>query len=63
MSLHSLYTEENVVFEEKVLGTWVDDPNSPEATWEFNRIEEPENAYRLVFSDKDGKKARLLYIW
>ena len=56
MSLHSLYTKENVVFEEKLLGTWVDDPNSPEATWEFNRIEESENAYRLVFSDKDGQK-------
>jgi hypothetical protein len=56
MSLHSLYTKENVVFEEKLLGTWVDDPNSPEAIWKFNRIEEPENAYRLVFSDKDGQK-------
>ncbi len=56
MSLHSLYTKENVVFEEKLLGTWVDDPNSPETTWEFNRIEEPKNAYRLVLSDKDGKK-------
>ncbi len=56
MSLHSLYTKENVVFEEKLLGTWVDDPNSPEATWEFNRIEEPENAYKLFFSDDKGKK-------
>ncbi len=56
MSLHSLYTKENVVFEEKLLGTWMDDPNSPETIWEFNRIEEPENAYRLVLSDKDGKK-------
>ena len=56
MSLHSLYTKENVVFEEKLLGTWVDDPNSPETTWEFNRIEEPKNAYRLVLSDKDGQK-------
>ena len=56
MSLHSLYTKENVVFEEKLVGTWVDDPNSPEATWEFNRIEEPENAYRLVFTDKNGQK-------
>jgi hypothetical protein len=56
MSLHSLYTKENVVFEEKLLGTWVDDPNGPDTTWEFSRIDEPENAYRLVFSDEDGKK-------
>ena len=38
MSLHSLYTEENVVFEEKLLGTWVDDPNSPETIWEFRLL-------------------------
>ena len=34
----------------------MDDPNSPETTWEFYRIEEPNNAYNLVFSDKEGKK-------
>jgi len=56
LSLHSLYTEEDVVFEEKLLGTWLEDPNSPEATWEFNRIEEPNNAYNLVLSDEEGKK-------
>jgi len=56
MSLHSLYAKEDVVFEKKLLGTWVDDPNNPETTWEFNRIQEPNNAYRLVFSDEDGKK-------
>jgi hypothetical protein len=56
MSLHPLYTEKDVVFEERLLGIWVDDPNSPEITWEFNRIEEPNNAYNLVFSDEEGKK-------
>ena len=56
MSLHPLYTEKDVVFEERLLGIWVDDPNSPEITWQFNRIEEPNNAYNLVFSDEEGKK-------
>ncbi len=56
LSLNSLYTEENVAFDRKLLGTWIDDPNSPEVTWEFERLEEPNNAYRLVFSDKDDKK-------
>ena len=56
MSLHSLYTKKDVVFEEKLLGTWVDDPNNPETTWEFKRIEEPNNAYSLLFSDDEGKK-------
>ena len=56
MSLHPLYTEKEVVFEERLLGRWIDDPNSPETTWEFNRIEEPKSAYNLVFSDEEGKK-------
>ncbi len=56
MSLHPLYTEKDVVFEERLLGRWVDDPNSPETTWQFNRIDEPNNAYNLVFSDEEGKK-------
>ena len=56
ISLHPLFTKENLVFEEKLLGTWVDDPNSPEVTWEFERIAEPEKAYKLIFSDDKGKK-------
>jgi len=56
VSLHPLFTEKDVVFDEKLLGTWVDDPNSPEATWEFKRADTNDNAYRLFFSDKEGKK-------
>ena len=56
MSLHPLFTKEHIVFEEKLLGTWTDDPNSPEATWEFKRIDEPEKAYKLIFSDDKDKK-------
>lgn len=56
ISLHPLFTDENLVFEEKLLGTWTDDPNSPEAAWEFKRIAEPEKAYKLIFSDDKGKK-------
>ena len=56
VSLHPLFTEKDVVFDEKLLGTWVDDPNSPEVTWEFKRADTNDNAYRLIFSDKEGKK-------
>jgi len=56
LSLHPLFTEKDAVFDEKLLGTWVDDPNSPEATWEFKRADTNDNAYRLIFSDKEGKK-------
>jgi len=64
MSLHPLFTEEDLVFEEKLLGTWVDDPNSPKSTWEFKRIvdsskkewefdlpQKPEKAYKLILFD------------
>ncbi len=52
LSLHPLFNEKDVVFDEKLLGTWVD----PNTTWEFSRIAEPKNAYKLIFSDKEGKK-------
>jgi len=70
MSLHPLFTEEDLVFEEKLLGTWVDDPNSPKSTWEFKRIvdsskkewefdlpKKQEKAYKLILLDnKQGTK-------
>lgn len=54
VSLHPLYTEEDVVFERKLLGTWVQD--NDKTTWEFKTIDEPQNAYKLIFSDEEGKK-------
>ncbi len=56
MSLHPLFTEEDTVFEKKLLGTWVDDPNSPDGSWEFSDINEPKNAYKLILTDEEGKK-------
>lgn len=54
ISLYPLYTDKDVVFEEKLLGTWVQD--NDETTWEFKTIDEPQNAYKLIFSDNEGKK-------
>ncbi|MBL7186586.1 MAG: hypothetical protein ISS70_09685 [Phycisphaerae bacterium] len=56
MSLRPLYTKENVVFDKKLLGTWVDEPNDPEITWQFKSIDEPKNAYKLIFTGEDGMK-------
>jgi hypothetical protein len=56
LSLYPLYTKEDVVLDKKLLGTWIDDVNNPETTWEFQRIDEPENAYKLIFTDEDSKK-------
>jgi len=56
ISLHPLYTEKDVVVDKKLYGTWVDDVNSPKTTWEFKNIEDPKNAYKLIFTDEEGKK-------
>lgn len=56
MSLHCLYTDADVTFEEKILGTWVQDTNDSKTTWEFTRLDEPKNAYKLIFTDEEGKK-------
>ena len=56
VSLHPFYTKENVVFDKKLLGTWVDDQNEPDTIWRFESIDEPKNAYKLIFTGEDGLK-------
>jgi len=56
ISLHPLYTEKDVVVDQKLYGTWVDDVNNPKTTWEFKSIDEPKNAYKFIFSDEEGMK-------
>ena len=56
LSLHPLYTEKDVVLDKKLYGTWVDDSNDFKTTWEFKKIDEPKNAYNLIFTDEEGKK-------
>jgi hypothetical protein len=65
LSLHPLFTKETVVFDEKLLGTWVGDVNESQTTLEFARLEETAakslpaelkdvraRAYRLTLTDK-----------
>ena len=63
-SLHPLFTQEDLIFEEKLLGTWTDDPNNPDTTWQFKRLDEPERAgqmaYKLIFSDEEGRKGSFI---
>ena len=54
MSLHPLYTEKDVVFDKKLLGTWVQ--NDSNNTWEFKYPDESKKAYGLVFCDEEDKK-------
>jgi len=56
ISLHPLYTEKDVVLDKKLYGTWVDDSSDPNTTWEFKSIDEPKNAYKLIFTDEEGQK-------
>jgi len=56
ISLHPLYTEKDVVLDKKLYGTWVDNSNDSKTTWEFKKIDEPKNAYNLIFTDEEGKK-------
>jgi hypothetical protein len=55
MSLQPFYTDSDMVFEEKLFGTWTDDSNDPETTWEFTRADEPNNAYRFIFTEGEEK--------
>jgi hypothetical protein len=54
MSLHPLYTEETTVFEEKLLGNWIQDNN--ETTWEFSCPNKSAKTYKLIFFDDENKK-------
>ena len=56
LSLHPLYTEKDVVLDQKLYGTWVTGSNDSKTTWEFKSIDDPKNAYNLIFTDDDGKK-------
>jgi hypothetical protein len=59
LSLHPLYTEKDIVVDKKLYGTWTDDPNNNDPnnskmTWDFESIDEPNNAYRLTLADENG---------
>ncbi len=70
-SLHPLFTEENIVFDEQLLGTWVEGPDKSETSWEFARLNEADvgpvakdllgdvtKFYRLTVTSKADDKVR-----
>ncbi len=58
MSLHPLYTEKDVVFEEKILGKWFDEEEENIHTYEFSRSEESSKRYKLTYTDDEGQKGQ-----
>jgi hypothetical protein len=69
-SLHPLFTEEDIVFDEQLLGTWVQGPDKSETSWEFARLNEADvgpvakdvlgsdvkRLYRLTVTSKEDDK-------
>ena len=49
-SLHPLFTEKDIIFEEKLVGIWSEDPNSKEI-WEFKKADA--NSYEFIYTDSD----------
>ena len=73
LSLQPLFTNQTLVFEEQLLGTWVDDANDPNTSWQFARLEPtaaenlpdglgdtPEKVYRLNLRDEKDRKGTFL---
>ncbi len=73
LSLNPLFTGDEVVFDEKLLGTWLDDANDPNLSWEFARFEESsakglreelqgefKRIYRLNLFEKGQRKGALV---
>ncbi len=69
VSLNPLFTKDEIAFDEKLVGTWVDDPNDPRNSWEFSRLDETAAVglleswkeditkfYRLNLTDEEGRK-------
>ena len=55
-SLHSVYTEEDLVFEPEIVGFWKLE-KSPQ-TWDFSKRDE--KSYDMVFTDKNGQSGRFV---
>jgi hypothetical protein len=68
-SLHPLFTEEDIVFDEQLLGTWVEGSDKSETSWEFARLNEADvgpvakdvlgdvkGLYRLTVTTKEEDK-------
>ncbi|MEN6577126.1 MAG: hypothetical protein ABFD90_12340 [Phycisphaerales bacterium] len=67
VSLNHLFTKDEITFDEKLVGTWMADPNDPNEIWEFSRLDksnagellqrwgdEITKFYRLTFTDGEG---------
>ena len=56
-SLHSLFTKDQVFFDSNLSGVWKEADSNE--TWHFSRFEDA-NGYKLVITQKDGKRGTFL---
>jgi hypothetical protein len=61
-SLHPLYDDQHQVFDEKLLGTFIEDTNDCEFIWEFKRADEA-NSYQLIFTGISKKDPNVSKGW
>lgn len=68
MSIHPLYNEKDVIYEQKLLGLWEDeddnttwefrqlpDKNRREKKWTYAQDEDPNNTYHLIYHEDENK--------
>ena len=60
-SLHPLYTDDTLVFDEALLGKWISTGDNDEQIWQFSKAGENEYELRILQDDKEGRfEAHLL---
>jgi hypothetical protein len=73
LSLQPLFTSQTLVFEEQLLGTWIDDANDQDISWQFAHLESgaaeklpdeleglSEKVYRLNLRDEEDRQGAFL---
>ena len=60
-SLHPLYTDDTLVFDEALIGKWISTGDNDEQIWQFSKAGENEYALRILQDDQEGRfEAHLL---
>lgn len=57
LSLHPLYSQQDVIFEEKLLGSWAD--SNDNSTWQFSRQPKAQNTYHLRYTQKEDEQVQI----
>lgn len=69
ISLHPLYTQDSLIFDEHLLGTWLENPSDTDSAWQFTPLDQAdadtlpdalkndaEKVYHLSLTDPEGRQ-------